>query len=51
MCDRLWGIDKSGSLLRHTQLTVSMNPGNGTPVLSQPLDVFSTGVEGDWEVL
>lgn len=51
MCDRLWGIDTSGSLLRHTQLAVNLNPNSGTPITSQPVDFFSTGVEGDWEVL
>lgn len=51
MCDRLWGIDKNGSLLRHTQLAVSLHPGHGAPVAPQPYQWSSTGVEEDWEVL
>lgn len=50
MCDRLWGTDKSGSLLRHNQLTVNLNPTSGTPAISQPV-LSNVGEVGDWEVV
>ena len=51
MCDRLWGIDKNGTLLRHTQLGVSLLPGHGTPTTTHSYQLSSTGMEEDWEVL